>query len=460
MKKILSFTLLAAAAAMIFTGCKNEEDDLFDSSAADRLESSKSTFTQRLASAETGWTMEYYPTNGEAAPQGLGYLMLARFDKNGSVRIAMQNDETQNRFLEDTSVWEMIADQGPVLSFNTYNNVLHYFSNPAFLDQGLGFEGDYEFEVISLEENAQTAMLKGKKRGTYIRLTRLAEGTDFADYLADINHFKDSIFSKLSPSENRLYMNGQAYDIHDAGNGIMEIFPWDGDAITQTKYFPYLITKRDGSYYLRMRDELRYDSINNNLEQEFRFNPEADRFEGVKNASNTVQGDNPAHFFASALSAKSSWNFNEQGSADDFNGKVTALVNAMKAKSRKYEIRNSSNQANTFTLEQNSDSTATVSFTIRWSEKNSRGTYTTKSMSLAYVFSMTQSSDGLTLSYVEPLDANSVTMDNSTPAIGELMQAVSGTYSVVPFTTAFDLRTMKLVSTADAAQWITVRYKK
>ena len=459
MKKILSFTLIAAIAAG-FTGCKNEEDDIFSSSAAERLEQSKSVYTQRLASSEAGWAMEYYPTNGSSAPQGLGYLMLARFDKNGSVRVAMQNDTTRNRFVEDTSVWEMIADQGPVLTFNTYNNVLHYFSNPAYVDQGLGFEGDYEFEVISLEENAQIAMLKGKKRGTYIRLTRLPEGTDFATYLTDVNHFRDSIFSKSNPSDNRLVMNGQIYDVHDAGNGIMEIFPWDGDAITQTKYFPYLLTKRDGNYFLRLRDELRYDSINGNLEQEFRFNAEADRFEGVQNASNIIQGDEPSHFFSQVMNSKSSWQFNDKDHSEAFTTIISELATALKAKSRKYEIYNQSNQKNTFTLEQTSDSTFNLSFMLRYSEKNSRGTYTTKFVTLMYGFSYSVANGQFTLAYLQPGDNNSTTMLNSTAQIGTLLQSLNGTYSIGTFTTGFDLRIMKLTSVADSTHWIVMRYKK
>lgn len=459
MKKILSFTLIAAIAAG-FTGCKNEEDDIFSSSAAERLEQSKSVYTQRLASSEAGWAMEYYPTNGSSAPQGLGYLMLARFDKNGSVRVAMQNDTTRNRFVEDTSVWEMIADQGPVLTFNTYNNVLHYFSNPAYVDQGLGFEGDYEFEVISLEENAQIAMLKGKKRGTYIRLTRLPEGTDFATYLTDVNHFRDSIFSKSNPSDNRLVMNGQIYDVHDAGNGIMEIFPWDGDAITQTKYFPYLLTKRDGNYFLRLRDELRYDSINGNLEQEFRFNAEADRFEGVQNASNIIQGDEPSHFFSQVMNSKSSWQFNDKDHSETFTTIISELATALKAKSRKYEIRNKSNQLNTFTFDNVTDSTVNVVFTIRWSERNSRGVMTTKTQDLVYKFSKSVNGGAITLSYIEPADANSITMAGSTAEIVRLMQSISGTYNVAPFTTGFDLRVMKLVAADDSSRWIAVRYKQ
>ena len=45
MKKIFSTTLLSAA-ALAFTGCAGEEDDIFSSSAANRLDQSKVTYTR------------------------------------------------------------------------------------------------------------------------------------------------------------------------------------------------------------------------------------------------------------------------------------------------------------------------------------------------------------------------------------------------------------------------------
>ena len=162
MKKILSITLCFTA-MLAFTACQSEEDDLFDSSAAERLAASKVTYTQRLPQATAGWAMEYYPTNGGSWPRGNGYLILAQFNKDLSVRMAMMNEEmSDGLYMEDTSLWEVISDQGPVLSFNSYNKCLHSFADPAIYETGLGLEGDYEFEIINLPENAEFAMLKGK----------------------------------------------------------------------------------------------------------------------------------------------------------------------------------------------------------------------------------------------------------------------------------------------------------
>ena len=133
---------------LVFTGCAGEEEDLFATSAAERLSSAMVTYSNRLADAGGKWAMEYYPTNGLEAPQGLGYLMLLDFGKDNSVKVAMDNNFTNNVYKEDESIWEMIADNGPVLTFNTYNECMHAFSDPKDIpftkdkETGLGAEGE------------------------------------------------------------------------------------------------------------------------------------------------------------------------------------------------------------------------------------------------------------------------------------------------------------------------------
>ena len=134
MKKIFSISLLFSVTAMLFTGCVSEEDDLFSSSAAERLMESKKTYTERLGG--TTWVMELYPLDTDEAPKGSGYLILNQFKKDGSVIQAMQNDLSDGKFLTDTSLWEVISDQGTVLTFNTYNKCIHTFSDPGLYQTG------------------------------------------------------------------------------------------------------------------------------------------------------------------------------------------------------------------------------------------------------------------------------------------------------------------------------------
>ena len=115
----VAFLLLTALG---FVGCSNEEEDLFDHSAAERLNAISSTYTQRLADSKGGWVMEYYPyTNNEDMLTGGGYLIMNRFHDNGAVYTLMKNSLTNNMVLEDSTAFEVITDMGPVLTYNTYN---------------------------------------------------------------------------------------------------------------------------------------------------------------------------------------------------------------------------------------------------------------------------------------------------------------------------------------------------
>ena len=85
MNKILSLTLLIGAATLMI-GCAGEEEDLFDKSAAERLNEMRSIYTSRLEAQPAGWAMQYYPTMNDD-----GYLILADFDANHSVKMCSKS---------------------------------------------------------------------------------------------------------------------------------------------------------------------------------------------------------------------------------------------------------------------------------------------------------------------------------------------------------------------------------
>ncbi len=99
----------------MFAGCAGEEKDLFEKSAAERLNETGKIYSSRLQSSEAGWVMEYYPTNTDETYKGRGYLIMADFDKDESVTLAMKNIMSDDEYMEERSLWEIIADNGPVL---------------------------------------------------------------------------------------------------------------------------------------------------------------------------------------------------------------------------------------------------------------------------------------------------------------------------------------------------------
>ena len=156
MKKIhLTFLWLAIVAA--FTACKNEVDDVFDKSSAQRATEAIATCRQTLVGATNGWVMEYY---GDT--QYGGYNVLAKFDDNSLVTVQNEAYQSNKTF---TSHFKLEQSQGVILSFDGYNDAFHYFSDPnnpdGIGDNGKGMLGDFEFRVLKV--SADSILLRGKK---------------------------------------------------------------------------------------------------------------------------------------------------------------------------------------------------------------------------------------------------------------------------------------------------------
>jgi hypothetical protein len=175
--KFLLIVLLAAAALQ---ACIKDEEKVFDDSAAERMSAAIGTYKAVLNAAPNGWLVEYYPELDRSMG---GYYFIWKFDANGTVVIAGEQ-ATANYAAGDTlrSYYDVIANRGAVLSFNTYNEVFHYFSEPSYSDLD-GYGGDYEFVIR--EVTPGKVVMTGKKHGNRIEMTPYTGGdaSTWADYL-------------------------------------------------------------------------------------------------------------------------------------------------------------------------------------------------------------------------------------------------------------------------------------
>lgn len=236
-----SATLIAFASA--FSSCKNEEDDIFDASAAERLEQAKTENHNLLCAAPNGWAMQYFADNTDEG----GYTFLMKFDKNTSVKIAANSSLTGNVYEEETSMFDVIADYGPVLTFNSYNSIFHQLADPYDVpslpgdESGYGHRGDYEF--IIMDATADRIELRGKKHGKTIIMTALDADTDWETYFSDLTAFSNSLFdSRLDPLV--LDVNGEKYTLTGSNTGVFNAVPDGGDAISQTTKIPFIVNDK------------------------------------------------------------------------------------------------------------------------------------------------------------------------------------------------------------------------
>ena len=452
MKKILSLTLLLAA-GIGFTACVNEEDDLFDKTAAERLNEASALYSSRLMAQPNGWAMQLYPTNDNEAPYGSGYLVLCRFNKDHSVVVSMKNQFTDNVYRTDTSLWEVITDNGPVLSFNSHNDCLHAFTDPEDIlwtgnadepnnETGTGVGGDYEFIIVDAPEDASYMMLKGKKRGTYNLFTPVEEGVEYESYLADVETFMKTMFPSSNPTFDVLHTPNGDFKMTGIDDGIPNIFPYDGDEIIDESFNAFLITKRGDDYYLRLRDSFKIENGEEEAsEQEFMYHPDQDLFIGTGDDRFIIDGDEPNRFFRQALIDETRqwrWNAKSEMSAA-YGDLMTKLSDAFKSKKLTYD-RN--------ILKYNTSKDKVV-MTVSYKRN-------TSTISLDYIFGYSfDESNKLTLTYEGPNDKAAETMLTQIPEIKGIVDAMNGQLNVKPSSTRFNLNNLR-IETKDSNLWFDI----
>lgn len=452
MKKIISLTLLLAA-GIGFTACVNEEDDLFDKTAAERLNEASALYSSRLMAQPNGWAMQLYPTNDNEAPYGSGYLVLCRFNKDHSVVVSMKNQFTDNVYRTDTSLWEVITDNGPVLSFNSHNDCLHAFTDPEDIlwtgnqdepnnETGTGVGGDYEFIIVDAPEDASYMMLKGKKRGTYNLFTPVEEGVEYENYLADVETFMKTMFPSSNPTFDVLHTPTGDFKMTGIDDGIPNIFPYDGDEIIDESFNAFLITKRGDDYYLRLRDSFKIENGEEEAsEQEFMYHPDQDLFIGTGDDRFIIDGDEPNRFFRQALIDETRqwrWNAKSEMSAA-YGDLMTRLSEAFKSKKLTYD-RN--------ILKYNTSKDKVV-MTVSYKRN-------TSTISLDYIFGYSfDESNKLTLSYEGPNDKAAETMLTQIPEIQTIVDAMNGQLNVKPSGTRFNLNNLR-IETKDSNLWFDI----
>lgn len=182
--KRLFYILTGMVMAAQLLSCNYDVDDLFTDPASVRLDRSVAFYDSLLQSAAYGWIMNYYPGDGSLG----GCAFTARF-KNGNVELAseLRLSDTIDVGTPVASKYRLLEEQGVVLSFDTYNPLLHYFTEPTMQDVD-GFESDYEFVFMRASTDGDTILLRGKKYATEMTLRRMsAEDADYINRVVEMN---------------------------------------------------------------------------------------------------------------------------------------------------------------------------------------------------------------------------------------------------------------------------------
>ncbi len=190
MKKTI-MAMMAVGMALTFQSCLHDDTDLFDGkSPAERMEEAVAESKELLESADNGWTMHFY--YGQEYSGG-GFTYLCKFSDgkaNVSGDLFSPGYDVVSPSTVARSSYNVTEEQGPVLTFDTDNAVIHYLAQ-AYQDDISGDEGDYEFIIMRTTQDI--IYLKGKKWGNKMVMTRNGSDLNWQNYLENIHKVVNSM---------------------------------------------------------------------------------------------------------------------------------------------------------------------------------------------------------------------------------------------------------------------------
>ena len=180
MRKLKLISILATVAFAVLPACQQLEPDAFDKPSSARMSDFLEDIRATLAAEQYGWTMDYFPGSKYA---GVTYAL--KFT-NQEVTACLETAPT----VTETSSYALKTDDGAVLSFDTYNTVLHAYATPDQKNyQAKG--GDFEFEISSFDKEKKEIVLIGKRSRNHCTLRPLTKPAE--EYFAGVKEFENSL---------------------------------------------------------------------------------------------------------------------------------------------------------------------------------------------------------------------------------------------------------------------------
>lgn len=457
------FPIFAAVVALLsLSACSFEQDDLFDKSAAERLNEAKALYTKVIASEGGTYVMEYWPTmdaTGPSAPSGQGYLLCMKFEANGSVVIGANNSFTGNAYKQATSLWEVQTDLGAVLSFNSYNPYFHCFSDPSSMvnvdgyyrptgENGIGVGGDYEFIITDVTADHRIITLKGKKNGTYSRLIRLPEGTNFEDYMADIISFRKEVFPDAMNNYLLMKVGETTYKSEEWNTCDPNIYPFNGRSDLDDSRHPFILNKEGDTYRLTFRSPLKDEKEEESVKNLY-YNKETGYFESSEQPQKfCLQGlrdSDMAEFYRSAEEVGQVWQFDLKSGSENVLQALQALQEGSKpTESSKYPyVLNTTEGIRLFS----SDFGTNYSLVVNFKQNGTKS-------ALTYKFTADTKDGVTTFTFVEADGTLSKRYQSTIKGLQEIIDAVSGPQQKARATLGgYYVKDVKLLSQTNPESW-------
>lgn len=200
----MHFALCISAASLLLTSCTFEQDDYFDETAALRVthinNSIKKQLVDQSAEGKYGWVIQYF-VSGTDDYDFEGFNLFGRFYDDNKVTLASNHrflrNGNANKYTEHTSTFKMLAEEGPVLSFDTWNDILTVFEDPVdptqapgtIANNGEGMFGDHNLVLSAFKDDE--VLFRGERHRAEIRF--IPCDRPWTDYMAAVTENKNHI---------------------------------------------------------------------------------------------------------------------------------------------------------------------------------------------------------------------------------------------------------------------------
>lgn len=172
MKKLSIFAILLT---LTLSSC-NKSDSVFENSSSERIDELKTLTQEVLEAAPNGWDMAFF-YDSEVTYGGWHLYLDFAADESVVVSSELGDDDEKAQ-----SLYSYDQDKGLTINFDTYNYLLHYFSEPSSLNP-VGLGGDSEFTVVSASE--ELVVFRGKRNNVECRLTPLSADKSWEQLLGE-----------------------------------------------------------------------------------------------------------------------------------------------------------------------------------------------------------------------------------------------------------------------------------
>lgn len=256
--------ILMALPALLLQSCLKNEEDIFDTPSSIRMQEVLDNAKKVLTSSEQGWIFDYYPDRNLSYG---GYVYTVKFNnKEVTAGFELAPGTTES------SLYKLTNDNGPVLTFDSYNKLLHFFATPSS-EAYEGLDGDFEFVIMSVTDDLIT--LRGKRTGNTMYMRRLTK--DPAAYINAVYSITDNIITPIATGTLGAMEISCSIDI-DARRMDITYMKGDKAELASASYIP---TETGISFYTPME-------INGATLSELNYNIENFTFSGKDSAGNSI----------------------------------------------------------------------------------------------------------------------------------------------------------------------------